>query len=254
MSTSTSPIRGKFLNNSQPSIRGKVLQNEAKKSPEKSEPRKILRATPYHEASLKLFQDLDQAEELVLNLLQVASSTAAALGNMTNTSDGEDQNESKEKIVEEKIEANGKEYLQTIGKVHALLAPYAKKVLPYSRQKADEEIKGDGSVEGGKKDEKGALHDDKKISDKTSGEILKAAEKEKDVSSGTNVAKTKASCTTMYAARIERSLAIERLKVLKSFSRIMSKEQKQNSDMGENEKLIFDDKVGAGSKRKLIMK
>ena len=137
MSTPTPPTRGKFLN--KPPVRGKFLrspganlknsssgaQNGNSSSSTASSAKR--KATPLSDEASKLFDDLDEAEELTLQLLQVASDSADALGNIDE--------------VDKLLQGKGEEYLKTVGRIHALLAKHARLVVPYKRTKEVSEKK-----------------------------------------------------------------------------------------------------------------
>eukprot|EP00559_Dactyliosolen_fragilissimus_P004684 CAMPEP_0184861906 /NCGR_PEP_ID=MMETSP0580-20130426/6487_1 /TAXON_ID=1118495 /ORGANISM="Dactyliosolen fragilissimus" /LENGTH=209 /DNA_ID=CAMNT_0027359573 /DNA_START=101 /DNA_END=730 /DNA_ORIENTATION=- len=93
-----------------------------------------------------VFADLDEAEQLVLDLIEVASSTAEIfskpgyIGGKTEeeiNSDGQKlsglANGLKTSDIIENVRENGKEFLEKVKKVHSLMSPYSNLVIPYKK-------------------------------------------------------------------------------------------------------------------------
>ena len=73
-----------------------------------------------------VFDDLDTAESMVVHLLDIAASTAEHLSSMAVISP-----RSPHGHMEDKLKKNGKDYLDTIKKIHSLLLPHAYMVKAY---------------------------------------------------------------------------------------------------------------------------
>ena len=160
-----------------------------------------------------VFHDLDQAENIIVSLLDCASNVAQSLSDMT-TAKANGDNSFEELAIS--IKENGVGYLAGVKKVHSLLAPHASLVKSYRNQ--DEAEKGDGDTKNEKKEAT--------ISD----EIIKKA------------------TSNMYAARVEKRLALERSAILKEMIRLEDLES--TSAATNNTADDVEESAVAGSKRK----
>jgi hypothetical protein len=182
------------------------------------------------ERQLQLLQDLDKAEELTLQLLQLAASTTKELASSTDV-DGND--EQKERW--DKCQANGSEYMQKVKEVHSLLSPHAHYVIAYTNHAVDEEVpeESKGEVESAAKK---STKNEAKLSGakrKAGGGVVELKKKEKgDKSEKPDEAVEEVLASTkleaghtrnMYAARVEKRLAIERRDILQEMLRLEKK-------------------------------
>ena len=212
--TAAPPTRGKFLNANTADVKASVaIAETSKKVPR-------VRMTPHSDASKKVLQDLDEAENLVLNLLRVASKTADSLGRMA-----DDDCKDGDEDLSLAIQASGEEYLNTVKKIHALLSPHARKVVPYTRKlNEDNSTKSDDQVKEGENDK---VSQDKEIGSE----------------------KVDSSCTSMYAARVERTLAEERKNILHDMLDVLNEEESVDQEIKASQNEATDGVV-VGTKRK----
>ena len=94
--------------------------------------RKRKRREARRAAEAGLASSLDEAEALALELLGLAEGTAAALsaGAAGRGGTGGEGAPSLDEIASE-AKRSGQEYLRKVGRIHALLAPHANRVVPY---------------------------------------------------------------------------------------------------------------------------
>ena len=157
----------------------------------------------------KVFRDLDEAENIVLSLLDGASDVARSLSEMTTAKANGNTNSFDD--LAEKIGQNGRGYLAGVNKLHSLLSPHAPLVKAYRNPDEGDSIAGPPKAE-----------------TMSTGDIIQKA------------------TSNMYAARVEKRLALERSTILNEMIRLEELESPLNSSA--------DDKTegaAAGSKRKI---
>lgn len=164
----------------------------------------------------RVFNDLDQAENIILCLLDCASEVAQSLSEMTAAKASGNENAFED--LAGKIKENGVGYLAGVKKVHSLLAPHASLVKSYPNQDARAKDEEDNAQ----------TKEEKSIAD----EIVKKA------------------TSNMYSARVEQRLALERSAILKEMIRLEELESATNAVDGNSEKESAGS-AAAGSKRKL---
>ena len=186
----------------------------------------------------RVFQDLDEAEDVVLSLLECASDVAGALSDMTtaksktnNAENGEDDGQKKgtAESFEEltaKVRTNGVAYLAGVKSLHKLLAPHASLVKTYkNRNREQSATSADGEDPPSKtlsviSNPGGGMRTDKIVEEATSN---------------------------MYAARVKKRLAMERREILKEMIRLEELEEEESCDGNDSAIMNADT---AGSKRK----
>lgn len=129
--------RGKFLGGSKPdgneSSPLKHTKPPAGTSAAASpKPPKRIRSTTTVGRQEKLFSDLDEAESLALDLLELASSTALSLSNAIVTTTTEESED-----IFRRCEAYGDQYTEKVKRIHSLLSPHARLVVSYKNHVAD---------------------------------------------------------------------------------------------------------------------
>ena len=168
-----------------------------------------------------VFDNLDEAEDIVLSLLHCAAEVSGALSDMTTAkvkgkdwikSETKDEENTEKSIgttddnsfegLAAKVCANGNGYLTGVKKLHKLLAPHAALVKSYRNHDGEAS---NSSTEKQKHPPKGSFDSEtnnssgaKSISDK----IIEGA------------------TSNMYAARVEKRLAMERCEILKEMIRL----------------------------------
>lgn len=158
----------------------------------------------------KVFDDLDQAENIIVSLLDCASDLAQSLSDMT-TAKANGNNNSFEKLAG-RIKENGSGYLAGVKKVHSLLAQHASLVKSYRTEDSDR--KGE---------------DDTNNKDKTEAEQI-----------------VKIATSNMYASRVEKRLALERSAILKEMIRLEELESSSSTVAGDCD----GESTATGAKRK----
>ncbi|KAL7529688.1 hypothetical protein ACHAXR_003097 [Thalassiosira sp. AJA248-18] len=184
----------------------------------------------------RVMDDLEEAENVVLSLLDCASDLAVKLSDMTTAKsrkrhgekiEGEEGNaEDSFEDLTQKVRSNGVGYLAGIKKLHKLLAPHATLVKSYKN------------------------HDD------NDGETTSQGEKQKppkSVSAAIPSATAGASASVeeatsnMYAARVKKRLALERSEILTEMIRLEELEEGSGDERTTGEEMGNDT---IGSKRK----
>lgn len=95
-----------------------------------------------------VFDDLENAEQLVMETLSIASSTAEAFCHLAQNTQTVASNQKKEsesdkhttRQLQHRIRKNGQEFLSKIKKIHDLLAPHASIVKAYQNLPSEEKI------------------------------------------------------------------------------------------------------------------
>uniref|UniRef100_A0A7S4RVD7 Uncharacterized protein n=1 Tax=Ditylum brightwellii TaxID=49249 RepID=A0A7S4RVD7_9STRA len=218
---------GKFAN-MMASQQAKTAAETAGSGSESSAVKKKTRP-PRVERQKQIFADLDEAEKLVLGMMQIASSTASALSDLTEVGGGGNEGAAAEEMLAKLAKSNGEEYLAKVKRIHSLLSPHAKLVVAYRNHQVDIADDGGGSSGGGSISSGGAA-----------GATAIATNKVDD-------GKT-AKSHNMYASRVEMRLAMERRDVLREFLRLEKKEI--NEGGAKNESISADDSVDTSAKRK----
>ena len=156
----------------------------------------------------KVFHDLDKAEDIILSLLDGASDVACSLSEMTSAKTDGSTNSFDD--LAEKISQNGRGYLAGVNKLHSLLSPHASLVRAYRNPNEGDSVTGPDET-----------------TVRSTGDISQRI------------------TSNMYAARVEKRLALERSAILKNMIRLEELESSTNSTT-DNET----EGVAAGSKRK----
>lgn len=152
----------------------------------------------------RVFNDLDDAENIVLSLLDCASDVANSLSEMTTAKTNGDNNSFE--VWATNIRESGFGYLAGVKKLHSLLAPHSSLVKAYHDEEGGDLVTtADTTSEITVKTENRVTHDD----------ILRKA------------------TSNMYAARVEKRLALERNIVLKEMIRL---EELESSGEGAADK------------------
>jgi len=151
----------------------------------------------------RVFQDLDEAENIVLSLLECASDVAGALSEMTTAKsnkrhglkgdDGEENAEDSFEDLTAKVRSNGVGYLTGVKKLHKLLAPHALLVKSYRNHDGEE-----------------SAESDKQSHISVAAVLPGTARTTKRISSNM----VEEATSNMYAARVKKRLAMERSKIL----------------------------------------
>lgn len=209
-----------------------------------------------NERQIQFFDDLDQAENLALEVLSLASFTCKSLSTLTTTigsrdnmdkgenddsstsmedsddsvnnmKDGdekENSNKNKNKnmsILQKKLQKNGQEYLEKVAKIHSLLLPYSDLVVPYMNHDVD--IKDKNIGKNAKTNTKSANVSD---SQQFSASSNNSNDNSDNIGDNGNLANVNA-----YAARVELRLAQERKQVLMESleleQKLLSQQQQQ---------------------------
>ena len=152
------------------------------------------------ERQAMIFASIDEAEDLALDIIGLASSTSSALSDLTTPSeDGEDASSRLEAL----IRSNGDEYLEKVKRVHALLTPHAGLVAAY-RNHEEEDMAEPGAS---------PFPVATTLTEDAGAAALKGKEDE-----------SSAHHKNMYAARVEMRLAMERKKILIELLRLEKKD------------------------------
>jgi len=207
-----------------------------------------------NERQTQFFDDLDQAENLALEVLSLASFTCKSLSTLTTTigsgdnmdegenddsstsmEDSDDsvnnmkggdekENSNKNKnmsILQKKLQKNGQEYLEKVAKIHSLLLPYSDLVVPYMNHDVD--IKDKNIGKNAKTNTKSANVSD---SQQISASSNNSNDNSDNIGDNGNLANVNA-----YAARVELRLAQERKQVLMESleleQKLLSQQQQQ---------------------------
>ena len=159
-----------------------------------------------------MFHDLEEAETIVLALLQCASETSDSLSKMTvarsrhhhlNNSEAAAAGEGSitfEQLAAQ-VRSNGVGYLAGVTKLHQLLAPHASLVKSY-RNHASTAAANNSQGETSKRNDTTTITSEIASFHPNSSEIVKLA------------------TSNMYAARVEKRLAVERREILKEMIRL----------------------------------
>ena len=200
-----------------------------------------------------VFADLREAERTILEMVNIASSTAKELSNLaslnnnnnsfntTTTKSLKNNNQQRLLLSNENIKRNGIEYLNKLQRIHSILSPHSKLVIPYS-------ITNHNKID----------PNDHELKDNVNGTITGAPEEGTPQITSSLSKKQQLLNNNMYASRIEMRLAIERKSVMKEFL-ILEKEEERIMKK-KKEKKYADCDVGNGNdslkasslKRKMI--
>jgi len=183
----------------------------------------------------RVFQDLDEAENIVLSLLECASDVASSLSEMTTAKcmksheergeGGEGDAKQSFEDLTEKVRSNGVGYLAGVKSLHKLLAPHASLVKSYKNHNG----KGTDDIETPNKGPATAAQNP--VETTKSSKIVEEA------------------TSNMYAARVKKRLAMERGEILKEMIRLEALER--DDDEAQNQSAAMDtDADGSGPKRK----
>ena len=188
------------------------------------------------ERQAQFFQDLDEAERLVFDVLTIASNTAESLAKSTIPS----------KNQMESLQTNGDEYLQKIKRIHSLLTPHAHLVVPYRNFRNDTtSASGNNNTEPSTKSEE--TNNAPPMNNSTGSTQTMDSKDDKENS-------MKKKSNNMYIERVDMILAMEKRNILNELLRLEEKEQK--SMQTGNEQKILSDETGCnhndvlGEKRK----
>jgi len=159
----------------------------------------------------ELFSSLDQAENLALELLSLASSTAKVLADGTDTT-------TKLKSWMEKG-SNGKEYLEKISKIHQLLSPHSHLVVAYRNHAVDTDTTNttDSSISVKKANTNDSITVSKNNNETKEAKSIPLKNK-----------------NNMYAARVELRLALERRDVLQESLKLERETYLSTSDSDDD--------------------
>eukprot|EP00978_Attheya_sp_CCMP212_P032745 scaffold129257_cov54-Attheya_sp.AAC.5 len=147
----------------------------------------------------KLWQDLNRAEDLVLELVTLAAGTSHILNDLTLPQQHDDDDDDVTKK-EEEARQNGTKYTQALSQIHSLLTPHAHLVVAYTTNTTT------GTPLGPPTSVQSAPPTTETI--------------------GTTTTNTKAP-TNMYASRVEMRLAMEKQSVLEELLRLEQQDLKQ---------------------------
>eukprot|EP00986_Skeletonema_menzelii_P005786 scaffold2144_cov149-Skeletonema_menzelii.AAC.6 len=194
----------------------------------------------------EVFHDLEEAETIVLALLQCASETSDSLSKMTvarsrhhhlNNSEAATAGEGSitfEQLAAQ-VRSNGVGYLAGVTKLHQLLAPHASLVKSY-RNHASTAAANNSQGETSKRNDTTTITSDIASFHPNSGEIVKLA------------------TSNMYAARVEKRLAVERREILKEMIRLEEEGLKGSSSssdvVGELKEVELKESILSSNKRK----
>ena len=185
-------------------------------------------------------KDLDEAETIVLSLLECASDTSDALSKMTaaksknshggkgHDTEGNVDKESFEELTA-KVRSNGVGYLAGVKKLHNLLSPHASLVKAYKNRDG-----GEASTESEKQPQKSLSV----VIPGAAGAVSKIVEE---------------ATSNTYAARVKKRLALERSEILKEMIRLEELERSDGGEEKQSEAVEEKDTAGskpAGSKRR----
>jgi len=207
------------------------------------------------ERQAALFKDLDEAERLTMDILELASSTALCLSDAATVTDvdascilsdnkstlGKSDEEGKDGTSEapsksvlstllSKCDSNGEEYLKKVRKIHSLISPHSNLVVAYRNHAVDVD-----ALEGTTNDNAQAPSaNNNNVDKKDSGNEKKRKREDEVVSSETikdgDNSKSSSRLKNMYAARVEFKLAVERKEVIREMLRL----EKENLNMEES--------------------
>lgn len=178
----------------------------------------------------EVFNDLEEAETIVLALLQCASEVSESLSKMTmarsrsQINDGDGGNNNGDAASFEQLSAqvrqNGVGYLAGVTKLHELLAPHASLVKSYRNHTTAATATATTNTDNTKNNNaQGSASTD--TTTKNSSEIASFNPNSSEI---VNMA-----TSNMYAARVEKRLAVERREILKEMIRL-EEEALQGSD------------------------
>mmetsp|Transcript_22809 Transcript_22809/g.37587 ORF Transcript_22809/g.37587 Transcript_22809/m.37587 type:complete len:309 (-) Transcript_22809:18-944(-) len=193
----------------------------------------------------EVFHDLEEAETIVLALLQCASETSDSLSKMTvarsrhhhlNNSEAATAGEGSitfEQLAAQ-VRSNGVGYLAGVTKLHQLLAPHASLVKSY-RNHASTAAANNSQGEMSKRNDTTTITSEIASFHPNSSEIVKLA------------------TSNMYAARVEKRLAVERREILKEMIRLEEEGLKGSSSsdvVGELKEVELKESILSSNKRK----
>lgn len=212
------PRRGKFLGGEGSEALSK--HKPASVAPASPNPLKRLRTVATIERQEKLFADLDEAESLALELLDLASSTALSLSKAILASSTEDSED-----IFLKCEEHGEKYSDKVKRIHALLSPHARLVVNYKNHAVDA-TKAAASQDLQQASSASVNQPPNNLIEETEkhSESTENMEKRNNTVSSELITSPK----NMYAARVELRLAIEKQSVLREMVRSEKDKLKQN--------------------------
>lgn len=174
-----------------------------------------------------LFTDLDKAEGLALDLLALASSTARSLADVVGSVGSSAHASNKQ------IRSNGKDYLEKVSAIHALLEPHAHVVVAYKNHGVDVDV--DVDKRGNERERDDDDDDDEHAATPT---------KQKSDDGASKNQRSDSVVHNMYAARVECRLALERRDVLNEYLRLekvaQRSQQETKSTVDEHEQSYAD--------------
>jgi hypothetical protein len=224
------PRRGKFLGGEREGTEALSKHKPASVVTASPNPLKRIRSVATNERQEKLFADLDEAESLALELLDLASSTALSLAKAIVASSTEDSAD-----IFLKCEDFGDKYADKVKRIHALLSPHASLVVNYKNHAADaakaaaaQDLQQTRSApvnqppsdltKNTEKQAESTENMDKSNKTESSSHPSRDAKVEEPINSPKN----------MYAARVELRLALERQSVLGEMVRLENEKLKRN--------------------------
>mmetsp|Transcript_28049 Transcript_28049/g.44122 ORF Transcript_28049/g.44122 Transcript_28049/m.44122 type:complete len:310 (+) Transcript_28049:258-1187(+) len=195
----------------------------------------------------EIFNDLEEAETIVLALLQCASEVSEALSKMTmarsrnqidygddddDGNNGSNNNNNGDAVasfeqLSAQVRLNGVGYLAGVTKLHELLAPHASLVKSYRNHTTTTAGTTVDNANNNNKKLQGAASISDTTTTKTSSEIASFNPNSSEI---VNMA-----TSNMYAARVEKRLAVERREILKEMIRL-EEERLRGSGNGNGEK------------------
>ena len=179
----------------------------------------------------EIFSDLEQAETIVLALLQCASEVSESLSKMAtarsrhliddddhrdgdnNNNDDTNEEESFEQLASQ-VRANGVGYLAGVTKLHGLLTPHAELVKSYRNHSAATAAA--SALNGNQNETSSSDTTDNNGQLKQSSEIASFDPRSSEI--------VQMATSNMYAARVEKRLAVERMEILKEMIRLEEEE------------------------------
>ena len=177
-----------------------------------------------------VLNDLNEAENIVLSLLQSASEVAGSLSEMTsakskqssgsNGKKGVDDDEEGGKSFEEltaNIRSNGVGYLAGVKKLHALLAPHSSLVKSYKNMTGEGEESADSTTDG-------ISSHHKSLAASVAGGSINSSEASKKI--------VEDATSNLYAIRVKKRLAIEKSDILKEMIRLQELEDGEDCSDG----------------------
>jgi hypothetical protein len=223
------PRRGKFLGGEREGTEALSKHKPASAVTASSTPLKRIRPVPTVERQERLFADLDEAESLALELLDLASSTALSLAKAIVASSMED---SEDTFL--KCEDLGDKYADKVKRIHALLSPHARLVVNYKNHAVDatkavaaQDLQQTSSVPVNQPPSDLTANVEKQAESTDNMEKSNKTESSSLPSRDAKVEELINSPKNMYAARVELRLAIERQNVLCEMVRLEKEKQKK---------------------------